>query len=191
MKEYLQIAGIFLVAVGPPILFYLLVNRRTPGIEELDDAGFEKFWLLRRFIDQAPAGSVSQRRLEWLEDREKTRVFRDRNTVIWEVSSRTFMLVMRAKWDRSGQVAVEGRIIPTSLAWLSFPCWLAILIPGYWYLREGTPLGEALRASAFMLIVGLVIFGFVPVLMLPIERFQIRKVYYPAMKSMLWPGRSR
>lgn len=191
MKEYLLIVAVLLAMAGPPILFYLFVNRRTPVIGELDDAGFEEFWLLKRFIDQAPAGSVSQRKLDWLEDRDKTRVFRERNTIIWEVSAKTFMLVMRAKWDRSGQVRVEGRIVPTSLAWLSFPCWLAILIPGYWYLREGTPLGEAIRASAFLLIVLLVIFGIVLVLNLILERIQIRKAHYPAMKSLLWPGRTK
>ena len=191
MKEYLQIVGILFVTLGPPILFYLLVNRRKQDIEELDNAEFEKFWLLKRFIDQAPAGSVSKRRLDWLEDRERTRVFRELNTVIWEESSRMFVLVLRARWDRNGQVTVEGRIRPTTLAALAFPCWFAILFSAYSYWTGDVTLAVALKIGAFILIFLLGLLGSLLLVMLPLERIKIRKEYYPTMKRFLWPERKK
>ena len=191
MKEYLQIIAILLVIGGPPLLIYLVVNSRKQDIKELDDAEFEKFWLLKRFIDQAPAGSVSQRRLDWLEDREKTRVFRELNTIIWEVTSRVFVLVLRAKWDRSGQVVVEGRIRPPTLAALAFPCWMAILSSAYSYWTGEVTPAMALKIGAFILIFLLGLFGVLLLVMLPIERIKIRKEYYPTMKNFLWPGRKK
>ena len=191
MKEYLQIIAILLVMGGPPLLFYFLVNPRKQDIEELDDAEFEKFWLLKRFIDQAPAGSVSKRRLDWLEDREKTRVFRELNTVIWEVSSRVFVLVLRAKWDRTGQVRVEGRIALPSLAWLAFPLWFVFLIIAGSQFGTDMSLSASIGIGAFFLLFLLVLFALLGLINLGIEWLHIRKVHYPAMKSFLWPERKK
>ena len=191
MKEYLQIVGILFVTLGPPIHFFYFTNRYPLRVEEIDDERFEKFWLLRRFTDHAPAGSVSKRRLDWLEDRESTRIFPDKNTIIWETYSRTFTLIMRVKWDRTGQVRVEGRIALPSLAWLAFPLWFVFLIIAGSQFGTDMSLSASIGIGAFFLLFLLVLFALLGLINLGIEWLHIRKVHYPAMKSFLWPERKK
>ncbi|MCB9130263.1 MAG: hypothetical protein H6646_10825 [Anaerolineales bacterium] len=191
MKEYLQIVGILFVMLGPPILFYYFANRHPLRVEEIDDERFEKFWLLRRFTDQAPAGSVSKRRLDWLEDRESTRIFPDKNTIIWETYSRTFILIMRVKWDRTGQVKVEGRIAPPSLTWLVFPVWFVLLLIAGSYFGTDMSLSVSIGIGFFFLLFLLVVFSILALINLVVEWLYIRKMHYPTMKNFLWPGRKK